>query len=112
MFECRSRKYADRTFVKARDNIDKVFTLRDFETFEILNGKFPGKKGFLIVDEKPNEKISATGYMISQLEEITNVEKADINKNGIKIVICSGNTAKGEMCYWIEIAPSNDDLPF
>ena len=109
MFERRSRKYADRTFVKARDNIDRVFTLRDFETFENRNGKFPGKKGFLIVDDKPNEKISATGYMISQLEELTNDEKKEINENGIKIIIKSGETTKGEKCYWIEKC---EDLPF
>lgn len=102
MFERRSSKYIDRNFVKARDNIDKVFTLRDFETFENLRGKYPGKKGFLIVDEKPNEKISATGYMISQLEEITPDEKKDVNEKGIKIIIKSGETAKGEKCYWIE----------
>ena len=102
MFERRSSKYIDRNFVKARDNIDTVFTLRDFETFENLKGKYPGKKGFLIVDEKPNEKISATGYMISQLEEITPDEKKEINEKGIKIIIKSGETAKGEKCYWIE----------
>lgn len=102
MFERHSRKYVDRTFVKARDNIDTVFTLRDFETFENLRGKYPGKKGFLIVDEKPNEKISATGYMISQLEEITPEEKKDVNEKGIQIIIKSGETAKREKCYWIE----------
>ena len=104
MFERRSRKYADRTFVKARDNTDKVFTLRDFETFEIPNGKFPGKKGFLIVDEKPNEKISVTGYMLSQLEEITEEEKKEINDKGVQIVIMTDYTSKGEKCYWIQKA--------
>ena len=102
MFERHSRKYADRTFVKARDNVETIFTLRDFETFENKNGKFPGKKGFLIVDEKPNEKISATGYMVSQLEEITEEEKKEINDKGVKIVIMTDYTSKGEKCYWIQ----------
>ena len=102
MFERHSRKYADRTFVKARDNVEIIFTLRDFETFENKNGKFPGKKGFLIVDEKPNEKISATGYMVSQLEEITEEEKKEINDKGVQIVIMTDYTSKGEKCYWIQ----------
>ena len=103
MFERRSSKYIDREFVKARDNVDKVFTLKDFETFEIKSGKFPGKKGYLIVDEIPNGKISATGYMITQLEEITQADKDEIIKHGVKIIIKTGKTAKGETCYWIEL---------
>ena len=103
MFERRSYKYIDREFVKARDNVGKVFT-KDFETFENKSGKFPGKKGYLIVDEIPNGKISATGYMITQLEEITQAEKDEIIKHGVKIIIKTGKTAKGETCYWIEMA--------
>lgn len=114
MFERRSSKYIDREFVKARDNVGKVFTLKDFETFEIKSGKFPGKKGYLIVDEIPNGKISATGYMITQLEEIAQTEKDDITKHGVKIIIKTGKTAKGETCYWIELAEENsaDKVPF
>lgn len=70
MFNRKKSAYADRVFISPREIFGTTLTLIDFERW-----KYEDKpRGALIVKELPTGKISCSGTMCRQLDEVDKLE--------------------------------------